>query len=120
MKTQTDPGTQPPSLERLLQEFHSDCTDRDMTLESNRRYESCLQTFLDFLKEQQVEILEVGNDEVILYIRRRRNQGGRGGQGVKKKTLENDFAAISAFYDFTVFKGYLRGNPVPPSGSGTS
>lgn len=96
-----------------------------MTDESIRRYESCLSIFLDFLKVKGVAILKVGNDQLIEYIRHRRTKGyvyhkltaedrGKEVKGVRQKTLENDFAAICAFYDFPQFKGHIQRNPVPP------
>ena len=106
----------PVSVDALLEEFHTDCLDRGMTTESIRRYESCLGIYLGFLKgqERKVTILEVGNDELIGYIRHRRSGGKKDGSAVKQKTIENDFAAISSFYDFAEFKRYIQRNPVPP------
>jgi integrase/recombinase XerD len=112
------------SSESLLEEFHVDCLDRGMTGESVRRYESCLGTFFSFLKQKGVKVSKVGYDELISYIRFRRtnggnmkkknNDGGEQEQAVKQKTLENDFAAISSFFDFLEFKRYVQRNPVPP------
>jgi integrase/recombinase XerD len=103
------------SLENLLHEYHLDCLDRGMTDESIRRYESCLGIFLDFLKDVKVSILEVGYDQLIEYIRFRRSSlKGRNGRLLKQKTIENDFAAISSFYDYAEFKRYIQRNPVPP------
>lgn len=113
-ETKTAASTRP-TLDALREEFHRDCLDRGMASESVRRYESCFGTFLDFLAEQDVDVLDVGNEQLIRYIRNRRGiENPDGGKGVKQKTLENDFAAINAFYDFAEFKGYILRNPVPP------
>ncbi|AGK62126.1 Site-specific recombinase XerD [Archaeoglobus sulfaticallidus PM70-1] len=92
----------------FLEAFREDCISRGMTSESIRRYISCLRIFLKWLDERNVDVK--GVDKFVLrdflsYLR---------SKGLKQKTLENYFSAISSFYDFLLYEGVVKGNPVNP------
>jgi site-specific recombinase XerD len=79
---------------RLLSEFEGDCKDRHLTDETIGRYKSPLKLFLAFLKERNQTIQTVDKHVLKDFIHYRR------GQGVDQKTLENNFSALSTFYEF--------------------
>jgi len=96
-------------LRKLVEGFCDDCRLRNMTVESVRRYKSCLSIFGDFLGGRGVSIREVDKwvlKEFLQYVRFDRH--------VKEKTVENYFSAISAFYDYLIFEELLQMNPVSP------
>jgi integrase/recombinase XerD len=89
-------------LRKLVEGFCDDCRLRNMTVESVRRYKSCLSIFGDFLGGRGVSIREVDKwvlKEFLQYVRFDRH--------VKEKTVENYFSAISAFYDYLIFEELL-------------
>ena len=94
----------------LVEEFRLDCFTRNMEPESVRRYLSCFGIFLNFLKERNVFVLKVSKKDLENYIDYRRTHGGKHGDGVSVRTLENDFAAISSFFDFAEYKEYVQKN----------
>lgn len=98
----------------LVEQFCQDCRDRGLTEETIRRYKSPLKLFHIFLKVENRTILGVDRYVLRDFIRYRRENGGKDGAGVKQKTLENDFSALSAFYDYLCFEGYVQSNPVLP------
>ncbi len=100
------------TTDELVELFRAECLRRNMEEESTRRYISCFGIFLDFLKERNVFVLDVTKKELEEYIDYRRRHGGKHGEGVSEKTLENDFAAISSFYDFAEYKEYVAKNMV--------
>jgi integrase/recombinase XerD len=98
-----------PDQSRLVEGFCDDCRLRNMTVESVRRYKSCLSIFGNFLGGRDVSIREVDKwilKEFLHYVRVDRH--------VKEKTVENYFSSISAFYDYLIFEDLLKMNPVPP------
>ena len=94
---------------RLIENFCKDCKLRGMTNESIRRYKSSLQIFAEFLLKKGTDIHDVDVHtlkdflQYILYER-----------GVKHKTVENYFSALSAFYDYLAFEGSVSTNIVLP------
>ena len=92
----------------LIEEFCEDCRLRNMTDESIRRYKSCLQIFAKFLAEKGVRIVDVDKKVLKAFLSFLRQRG------VKYKTLENYFSALSSFYDFLVFEELVDRNIVLP------
>lgn len=93
---------------KLLLEFEEDCQDRHLTDETIGRYKSPLKLFFSFLKDRNKTILDVDKHVLKEFIHYRREQG------VDQKTLENNFTALSTFYEFLCFEGYANVNPVLP------
>lgn len=93
---------------KLISEFEGDCRDRHLTDETIGRYKSPLRMFFTFLKERNQTILDVDKHVLKDFIHFRREQG------VDQKTLENNFTALSTFYEFLCFEGYASVNPVLP------
>jgi integrase/recombinase XerD len=91
---------------RSLIEFEADCKDRHLTDETIGRYKSPLKQFFAFLKERNQTIREVDKHILKDFIHHRREQG------VDQKTLENNFSALSTFYEFLCFEGHVNANPV--------
>lgn len=93
----------------LIEGFCRDCKLRGMTEESIRRYKSSLLIFATFLSGAGVSVEGVDADVLrdflrhILYDRK-----------VKRKTTENYFSALSAFYDYLAFDGLVSANMVLP------
>jgi len=91
----------------LIEAFCKDCTLRNMTEESVRRYRSSLDMFANYfdngdLTEVTFQMLE----EFLGYLKFER--------GIKQKTIENNYSAMSAFYDYLVFKGITQTNKILP------
>ncbi len=93
---------------KLLSEFEADCKDRHLTDETIGRYKSPLKLFFAFLKERNQTIIDVDKHVLKDFIHFRREQR------VDQKTLENNFTALSTFYEFLCFEGYANVNPVLP------
>ena len=93
----------------LLEDFSRDCRLRGMTAESVRRYVSSVRIFLKFLERRGVNLEEVNAHVLrdflrhVIYDRK-----------AKYKTVENYFSALSAFYDYLAFEGYVSSNIVLP------
>ncbi len=95
-------------LVNLLVDFTQDCKDRHLTEETINRYKSPLKIFFSFLGERKMTIIDVDRYVLRDFIHYRRSQG------VDQKTLENNFTALSTFYEFLCFEGYTNVNPVLP------
>jgi integrase/recombinase XerD len=91
----------------LIERFCKDCKLRGMTKESIRRYKSSLNQFADFFPDSNLIDLDMQIlKEFLGYLKYER--------GLKHKTIENDFTALSAFYDFLAFDGFDIKNLVLP------
>ena len=97
----------------LVENFRQDCEDRHMTPESIRRYISAIAIFLRLLSEHEISAVRVDRHLLKEFIHKRRTSGGKKAAGIAQKTLENDLSAISCFYEYLVFEGYIPYNPVP-------
>ncbi len=93
---------------RIIEEFCQDCRDRHLTEETISRYKSPLKIFIRFLQEKGLTILDVDKHVLKDFIHYRR------AQGIDQKTLENNFTALSTFYEFLSFEGYTNTNPILP------
>jgi integrase/recombinase XerD len=94
----------------LIKEFCRDCELRGMTAESVRRYRSNLRLFAEFLeRSENGGKVHVDNRALRAFLEHMRYE-----RGVKHKTLENCFSALSAFYDYLAFEGIVSTNPVLP------
>jgi len=93
----------------LLEKFYEDCKLRGMSDESIRRYQSSLLIFIKYLENNGIS-LDYVNKEVLKsflgYLKYERK--------VKHKTIENNFSALSAFYDFLVYEEIANNNIIFP------
>ncbi|WP_456478325.1 tyrosine-type recombinase/integrase [Geoglobus ahangari] len=92
----------------LLEAFREDCINRGMTSESIRRYISCVKIFLEWLDGKSVDVRNVDKFVLREFVSYLRNKG------LKHKTLENYFSALSSFYEYLQFEGVVNANPVLP------
>lgn len=93
---------------KLLDEFVEDCKVRHLTDETIGRYKSPLKLFFAFVAEKDKTVLEVDKFVLKDFIQYRR------AQDIDQKTIENNFTALSTFYEFLSFEGYTNANPVLP------
>lgn len=90
-------------LNNLLKGFMEDCRLRGMSDETIRRYAGSVKKFLSFVDDP----LNVTREDLKAYLDHLKSRG------VKSKTVENEFSAISAFYDYLVYEGAVSANVVP-------
>jgi len=96
----------PPSLD-LIDQFRDDCDVRGMSPESTRRYYSSLRIYVQYLSSINQDLLLVDKNTIkgfLDYLRRERRVG--------QKTVENYFCALSSFYEFLEYEGYIDRNPI--------
>lgn len=91
---------------KLLDEFVEDCKVRHLTDETIGRYKSPLKLFFAFLDKRGRTVLDVDKFVLKDFIQFRREQD------IDQKTIENNFTALSTFYEFLCFEGYTNANPV--------
>jgi len=92
---------------RLIEKFCQDCRLRSMTKESIRRYKSSLKQFSEYFN--QTNLIDVNNQmlkDFLDYLMTEKK--------LKHKTIENNFSALSAFYDYLVFHGFTGTNLILP------
>jgi len=93
--------------EKFINYFKEDCGIRGISSETTRRYLSSLGIFNQYLTEKAQDILYVDKEVIrgfLDYLRRERK--------VSQKTIENYFSALSSFYDFLEYEGYVNKNPI--------
>jgi len=95
-----------PTHEKLLDLFVQDSRDREMTVDSIQHYRSVVKHFFTFIDQRDIAPYDADKHVFIDYLRQRRLEG------VVQKTLENNFTALSSFYEFLVFHDYVAKNPV--------
>jgi integrase/recombinase XerD len=91
----------------LIEKFCRDCRLRGMTAESIRRYKSSVKQFAQYfnfsnLISPDMHMLK----DFLAYLKFEKQ--------VRQKTIENNFSALSAFYDYLAFQGYTDRNLVLP------
>ena len=105
METITQPIKQ--DNKTLIENFCKDCKIRNMTNETIRRYKSSLKQFTNEYKEKDLTKLSIDAlKEYLSYLKFERE--------IKHTTIENNFSALSGFYDFLVCQGYTNKNIVLP------
>jgi len=90
-------------VEGLIEAFREDCRLRGMSEEAIRRYVGGVRNFVKFVGNP----LKVTRDDLKSYLDHLLKKG------LKAKTIENEFSAISAFYDYLAYEGYVEANIVP-------
>ena len=95
------------NIDTLIEKFCKDCKLRGMTQASITRYKSTLLMFANHFKN--ADLINVNKqmlEEFLEYLKFKRE--------VKHKTIENNFSALSGFYDYLVYHGLADRNLVLP------
>lgn len=87
--------------------FKEDCELRGMSPMTIERYVSSVRSLKRYVESEELDLLNTENKLLLGYLNHLRRE-----RGLKQRTIENDFAAISSFYEFLQFKGYADKNPV--------
>jgi len=93
----------------LVAAYLADCEIRGMSPRSFPGYHSALRAFLKYLSEKDVHLLDVGQNELIDFIRYLRLE-----RRVSQRTIELTFSVLSSLYEYLIFSGRLEVNPVLP------
>jgi len=89
----------------LIEKFCEGCNRRDMSVESIRRYKSSLVTFGKHLTDRGIDFGDVDIEVLEGFLDYLKNE-----RGLKHKTVENEFTALSAFYEYLDFKKIINNN----------
>ncbi|MFH0896995.1 MAG: site-specific integrase, partial [Candidatus Bathyarchaeota archaeon] len=91
----------------LIEDFCKDCRLRNMTEETIRRYKSPISEFATYFNNANLTDINMQMlKDFLNYL--------KFVKGVKHKTIENDFTALSAFYDYLIFEGIMNQNLILP------
>ena len=88
--------------------FRHDCELRGLSQETTNHYTWCMRHFFEFLQTQGKRFDQVDIGTLTMYLELLRSRSAR------YKTVENVYAAISAFYEYQVFEGKMATNVVLP------
>ena len=91
-----------------LEGFRHDCELRGLTKETVDHYAWCMRHFLEFLRAQGTRYDQIDLLTLTSYLELLRSRSAC------YKTVENVYAAISAFYEYLVFEGRIATNVVLP------
>jgi integrase/recombinase XerD len=92
----------------LLEGFGHDCELRGLTKETVNHYTWCMRHFLEFLQARGTRYDQIDLRTLTSYLELLRSRSAR------YKTVENVYAAISAFYEYLVFEERMATNVVLP------
>jgi integrase/recombinase XerD len=95
--------------EPLVAAYLTDCKIRGMSPRSFPGYHAALRAYMRYLNENSVSLLNVGQDNLIDFIRYLRLE-----RQVAQRTIELTFSVISSLYEYLIFAGHLEINPVLP------
>ena len=95
--------------QRVLEDFEADCRRRRMVPHTIRTYRTQVRIYLNFLDDINVDPVNVDRkalEKFLDYLTnvRRKAFGG----------LENQFSALSTFYDYLIYEEFTRENPILP------
>jgi integrase/recombinase XerD len=90
----------------LIQLFHADSVDRGLNSHTVRLYTMYTRHFIEYLREQGVNALDVDRNTLRLYLNNLRTKK------LKHSSIVKIFTSISAFYDFLVEEDLIAVNPV--------
>jgi len=93
----------------LIKKFCDDCDLRSMSDESIRSYKSNLTKFAEHLANKGINLEDIDMQALEGFLRYLKYD-----RGVKHKTVEGYFTALSSFCDYLVFKELTNVNPVLP------
>ena len=92
----------------LIRSYIDDCEIKGMAAESIRRYISSIKIFIQYLDNNGLNLLDADRNVLrnfIDYLRKVRK--------ISYNTLKNYFSALTTFYEFLEFEGYINKNQVP-------
>jgi integrase/recombinase XerD len=96
----------PISDDELIKMFEKDCKLRNLTQDSERVYVGNVSLYKWFLNQNGDDgLVDLNNttlEEFVIYLREERKQ--------KRKTIDNIFSSLNAFYDLLVYKGLMDKN----------
>lgn len=96
-----------PAGNSVIDGFLDDCLNRGMTIGSVNSYKYAINNFMSYLKNINIDLLKVDRKIFVEYINFLRND-----KGYSQKTIENQFSAISTFYDYMVYEEMIQKNIV--------
>jgi integrase/recombinase XerD len=91
---------------RLIQAYLEDARLQGLTPKTIVDYESNLRIFADFLEK---DVTAVTKDDLKAFLTHL-----KGERKVHPKTIARYFSALSSFYDFLAYEGWVDANPVLP------
>lgn len=92
----------------LIDNFIEDCRLRDLADKTIMGYKGQLRIFSSFLKKENLDLLHINRETLkrsIGYLRHERKNS--------QKRIENNFSALSSFYEYLSYDGLVDKNPVP-------
>lgn len=95
--------------EPLVAAYLTDCKIRGMSPRSFPGYHAALRSFMKYLDENNILLLNVEQENLIDFIRYLRLE-----RKVAQRTIELTFSVISSLYEYLIFAGHLEANPVLP------
>jgi len=95
--------------EKLIEEFILDCRLRKFSEESIRSYKSILKITSNFLRRNQLSLLNLDKYALKILLKYLTND-----RGYAVKTLENYFSVISTFCDYLAYEELIDKNPILP------
>ena len=105
METLTIKLTQ--DFDTLIDKFCKDCKLRGLAKESIKRYRSSIKRYANYFDHANLINLDMQMlEEFLGHLKFERKN--------KHKTIENNFSALSALYDYLVYKGFTGSNLVLP------
>jgi integrase/recombinase XerD len=96
-------------MDRLIEDFVKDCTLRGMSPRSIPHYGAIPKAFKSYLEGRNASFQDADKDLLrgfIEYLRIDRR--------LTTRTIENNFAVLSTFYDYLAFESIVPSNPVLP------
>ena len=93
--------------EKLINQFLEDCKLRGMTDGTMRSYKSSLKIFSIFLNGKKISLLDMNRLILREYVDYLRNC-----KKLSQKTIENNFSAISSFFEYLVYEQIVEKNIV--------
>jgi len=96
-----------PAGNPVIDGFLDDCLNRGMTIGSANSYKYSINNFMSYLKNINIDLIKVDRKTFVEYINFLRHE-----KGYSQKTIENQFSAISTFYDYLVYEEMMQKNIV--------
>jgi len=95
------------SERQLVDSFLKDCMIRGMTKRSVDSYKSPVKAFISHLQKNNILISQVNRDTLREYLSFLRSD-----RGLKQKTIENHFSALSSFFEYLVWEHKIEKNMI--------
>ncbi len=97
-----------PGQDRHIERFADDCELRGMSSSTVERYVSSIKAFRGYIEARGYSFVDAADRDVLRdfldHLRRDRM--------LSQKTIENSFTALSSFYEYLEYEGYVDKNPV--------